>query len=322
MDIFEQLIQNSQKESKWIDYKMKIDFIENRVDFLRDIIAFANNSFEGNQYIIYGVKEKEGQLELVGLDVRIDKDDAEFQQLIYDNIEPIINISFSKHVYDEKTFLLLTIDADKSQKPFMFKKKYKDIDAGDSYIRIGTSKRKMLRIDFENIYSNKVVPIDVRLRDKELFINDQDPAKLEIIINNYSNIDRLFTSVFLSIEDENGNRLTVNRMHAFKTQKEYQKGSFESDFALSIPKQSEVTGIAEFSFTSSQAITVGLNEFGESDTRYRFKLLFRYDESKEYLFEFSNCSIFAKGAVLWKIRGHAKEKKFRTKRQSDFYESK
>jgi hypothetical protein len=316
MSVFEQLIQSNNRESIWIDYKMKIDFVGNRIDFLRDVIAFANNSFEGHQYIIYGVKEIDGHLELTGLNNSFDKDDSEFQQLIYENIEPIINISFSKHMYENKLFILLTIDADKSQRPFMFKKKYIDIDEGDSYIRVGSSKKRMLRSDFESIYNNnnKVIPIEVSLRDKELFINDQDPGKLEIIIKNYSHIDRLFTDIFLVIEDESGNRLIISRMHAFKTKDEYQKGTFDSDFALSIPKQAEVRGIGEFSFGSTDAIRVGLNEYGESEKRYIFKLVFRYDEIKEYQFEFQDCTIFAKGAVLWKIQKHAKEIKSKTKK--------
>lgn len=314
MSVFEQLIQSNNRESNWIDYKMKIDFVENRIDFLRDVIAFANNSFEGLQYIIYGIKEVDGQLELTGLDNSFDKDDAEFQQLIYENIEPIINIALSKHIYENKLFILLTIDADKSQRPFMFKKKYKDIDAGDSYIRVGSSKKRMLLSDFESIYSKKVLPIEVGLRDKELFINDQDPGKLEIIIKNYSHIDRLFTDIFLVIEDENGERLVISKMHAFKTKDEYQKGTFDSDFALSIPKQAEVRGIGEFSFGSTDAIRVGLNEYGESETKYNFKLVFRYDKTKEYQFKFEDCTIFAKGAVLWKIQKHAKEIKTKGKK--------
>ncbi len=314
MDIFEQLFSNNPKELNWIDYKLKIDFIENRVDFLRDVIAFANNQFEGNQYIVYGVKEKNGQLELTGLDTDFNKDDAEFQQTIYENIEPIINISFSRHKYEDKNFLVLTINADKSQRPFMFKKKFNSIDQGESWIRIGSSKKKMIRSDFESIYVNRISPIEIILRDKQLFIDNQDPGKLEIIIKNYSKIVRLFTEVFLQIEDENGNRLTTTKMHAFKTKGEYQSGTFYSDFALSVPKQSEVAGTGEFSFSSSQAIVVGLDEYGGSETRYTFKLIFRYDEIKEYQFKFEDCTIFAKGAVLWKIQKHAKEIKAKGKK--------
>jgi hypothetical protein len=314
MDIFEQLISNNPKELNWIDYKLKIDFIENRVDFLRDVIAFANNQFEGNQYIVYGVKEKNGQLELTGLDTNFEKDDSEFQQTVYENIEPIINISFSRHTYEEKNFLVLTINADKSQRPFMFKKKFNIIDQGESWIRIGSSKKKMIRSDFESIYTNRISPIEIILRDKQLFINNQDPGKLEIIIKNYSKIERLFTEVFLQIEDENGNRLTNAKMHAFKTKSEYQSGTFYSDFALSVPKQSEVFGTGEFSFTSTQAIIVGLDEYGSSDIRYTFKLIFIYDEIKEYQFKFDDCTIFAKGAVLWKIQKHAKEIKSKVRK--------
>jgi len=147
---------------------------------LRDVITFANNQFEGNQYIVYGVKEKNGQLELTGLDTDFNKDDAEFQQTIYENIEPIINISFSRHKYEDKNFLVLTINADKSQRPFMFKKKFNSIDEGESWISIGSSKKKMIRSDFESIYVNRISLIEIILRDKQLFIDNQDPGKLQI----------------------------------------------------------------------------------------------------------------------------------------------
>lgn len=313
MGIFEQIVINSFKESDWIDYKMKINFIDNKVDFLRDIVAFANNQYKGNQYIVYGIKEEGDHLDLVGLDNIFDEDDASYQQLVYEKIEPVINISFSRHKHNDKDFLVLTIVADKTQQPFMFKSRYSNIEPGESWIRIGSSKRRMLRGDFDNVYNNIVLPINVSLRDKELFINDQNPANLEIIIKNYSHIDRLFTSIFLLIEDEKGNELTIIKMHAFKTKSGYQSGTFASDFTLSVPKQSEISGIGEFSFSSSQAIVVGLDEYGESETRYVFKLVFRYDENKEYSFNFTNCTIFAKGAVLWKIQKHAKETK--TKRR-------
>jgi hypothetical protein len=58
MSVFEQLIQSNNRESIWIDYKMKIDFVGNRIDFLRDVIAFANNSFEGHQYISMVLRDR------------------------------------------------------------------------------------------------------------------------------------------------------------------------------------------------------------------------------------------------------------------------
>lgn len=307
MEIFEKIFKETPKETDYIDYKLKIDFIKNRVDFLRDVMAFSNNNYSGDQYIVYGIKERKGKLEFVGLDGSIEIEDAEYQKLVYDKIEPLINISFSLYEHDDKNFVILTISADKSQQPYMFRNKYKDIQEGDAYIRVNSSKKRMTRSNFDYIYNHRILPVEVKLRERELFIMNQDPGKLNIIIKNHSNIERLFTDVFLLIEDEDGNRLTITRMHAFKTKNEYQQGTNDSDFSLSVPKQSEITGVGEFGFTSTQAIIVGLDEFGVGETDYIFKLVFRYDDDKEYVFDFSECSIFAKGAVLWKIEKHAKK---------------
>lgn len=68
MGIVERIIIQNARESNWLDFKTKIDFPNKRIDFLRDIMAFANNDYIGTQYIIYGIKENKGQLEILGLD--------------------------------------------------------------------------------------------------------------------------------------------------------------------------------------------------------------------------------------------------------------
>jgi len=302
------------RETIFLDFKQTISFDYDKIDLIRDIIAFANNDYEGDKFIVYGIKEKEGNLDIVGLDNIDFGDAAEYQSLLSEKVEPHIEIDFIKEKYKEKDFLILKIKAETNLRPFMVKNKYsyneskKQLSVGEAWIRKGTFKSIMIRSDYENIYKKRVDPLVVRLRDNELFINNQDPARLEVIIKNTSDMQRVFTDIFLMIEDINHNKLTVSKMHRFVNQDKVQKGNFISDLSLTVPAKTEIAGTAEFDFNTSQAVIVGLNEYGEGETGYIFNLKFRYDIDREYIYTFENCSIYGKGAILRKVIGLRKRK--------------
>jgi predicted HTH transcriptional regulator len=197
------------RETEFLDYKAKVDFQYNKVDFLRDIIALANIGYDGQQYIVYGVKESEEGFELIGIDDTTFGDVADYQKLISEKIEPYIKVDFVYEEFLDNKYLVLIINADKNMRPYMAIKAYSNngsiLDIGESWIRVGTAKRKMSKNDFENIYNNRRSPLEVLLRDRMLFINDQDPAKLELLITNTSDFDRVFPEALMSIEDQNGN---------------------------------------------------------------------------------------------------------------------
>ena len=71
MDIFEKILKENLLESEYLDYKKEFTFLKDKVDFLKDIVAFSNNNYEGEQYIIYGIKEINGELDLYGLKEKI-----------------------------------------------------------------------------------------------------------------------------------------------------------------------------------------------------------------------------------------------------------
>jgi len=306
-----------EKETEFLDYKLKIDFEHNKVDFLKDIIAFSNCGYIGDQYIIYGVKEKPGGIYIVGLDEYDYGDDADYHKLVSEKIEPHIEIEFIKYIIDNKKILVVRINADKEQRPYVAMNTYsqgkQSINIGDSWIRVGSSKRKLTRNDYEQIYGTRRSPLLIRLRDNELFVHDPGVGKLELLITNPSDFDRVFTEAFLSIESKDGNQLTVLRMIKFSSGDKIQEGSLFSDLALSIPRKADLHGIAEFPFSSTQAIIIGLTEYGDCEHEFIFRIKLRYDINKEYLYTFEHCRVFARGAVLWKVQDIAKEDKKKRK---------
>ena len=309
MGIVERIIIQNARESNWLDFKTKIDFPNKRIDFLRDIMAFANNDYIGKQYIIYGIKENIDQLEILGLDSSsFDKisDEASYQELISNKIEPRIEISLYKDKYENKEFLVLEINADKLQRPFMFRNDYgvdnEHVYKGEAWIREGSRKDRMCREDFNNLYSKKIAPLEVELTDYELFLTDNDPGNLEMIIKNHSPITRLYTSVYLEVLDDQGKRKVLTKMRAFKTIELIQNGTFDLDFSLKIDGFTEQKGIGKFCLSTSEVAMLGVDEFGCSDIKYTFKLYFR-NSCGDTIFTFENCSVFAKeGLILRKVK--------------------
>ncbi len=70
-------------ESDYLDFKEEDYHKENKVELVKDIIAFANSHSIRNKYIIIGIKEKNNVCEEIkGIDKEKAKDEAEFQQII------------------------------------------------------------------------------------------------------------------------------------------------------------------------------------------------------------------------------------------------
>lgn len=336
MEDYSKLFVKTTRESEKLDYKGKINFSNNKLDFFIDINAFANNDTIESQYIIYGVKEeKVGEFNFVGLSDYPTIKEEDIQKWIYDNIQPKIKISLIKYSHKNKNFLILQIDADKSQRPYIFKKEYnykndkRKIYQGDGWIRIGASTRRLNREDLEEIYGTRKVkmPIDVTLYDNELYITDIDPCNLLMTITNPSAINQIFTNVYLDISDEKDNiltsikmihfleineekgNITTSRSRKIKEDLENISENFLSIFTLNIPKEKSLIGVGVFAFSSSDAIRVKLDQYGESDIKYTFKLYFKNEKNEIQDFKYKNCSIFAKGKVLWKIENTYKKRR-------------
>ena len=299
-------------ESEFLDYKEKVNFKNNKVDFLRDIIAFANVDSSRDKYIIYGVKEsKDGHI-FVGLSDFDIGDPSIYQNLINEKIEPYINIEFLKGEFENKKYIILVIKADKDKRPYIVSKAYENnniiLQKGESWIRIGSSKDRLIRRNYENIYNDRRGPLEIQLNDTMLFVDNAGLANLELLLTNISIFNRVFNYTFFSIEDENENQLTVIKMISCTSNGNTQKGSFTTDFVLNIPSKSEMHGVGIFPFSTSQAVLVGLDIYGEGTHKYIFKLKLRHGIDKEYLYTYYDCDIYAKEDVLRKVIGIEKSK--------------
>lgn len=132
---------------------------EKHADLIKDLIAMANADTNDGCYIIIGViRNSEGQKELRGINREYFIDDAVYQQLIRENVEPDVNFEYILHEYAGKCFGVFRIGKC-DDKPYIMKKDYKKLKTGDSWIRKGTHQPRMIRRDFDAIYEQKMASI-------------------------------------------------------------------------------------------------------------------------------------------------------------------
>lgn len=152
------LIYNS--ESFNIDFKQTeypLGKYFNKNEFLKDISAMANHPSNEKKYIFVGVTEKDG-LAASFIDIPQLTDQAKYQQFLEKNIEPTIKFEYLQFEHEGYKLGCFIIYGN-TERPYLFKKEVQNAKTneleykpGDGYIRVGTSTRKMIRSDFEQIY--------------------------------------------------------------------------------------------------------------------------------------------------------------------------
>lgn len=158
----EQIIKYDSEGSN-LDYKKEEYSLGKNVkknEILKDFSAFSNHHSDTDKYIIIGVKEENGMAsEFFEIDNLTDE--ATYQQFLTDNIEPKINFEYKSATFEHKQISYFRIFGNKNR-PYLFKKnlqnpitKKPEYKIGDGFIKVGSSSRKLERIDFENIYKKR-----------------------------------------------------------------------------------------------------------------------------------------------------------------------
>ncbi|WP_025676899.1 helix-turn-helix domain-containing protein [Paenibacillus massiliensis] len=143
-----------ENESTYVDFKR--NQYQNNESFLKDIMAMANaNIDDSKRYIIIGVKHlPNGSREFVGIPREEFKDDADYQDLVRQNIEPEIKFVY-KPVEFEGHLLGIFEITDCGQRPYVMKKTQGKLEQGACYIRRGSQQGRVIRADLEVIYEER-----------------------------------------------------------------------------------------------------------------------------------------------------------------------
>ena len=140
-------------ECSYVEFKSEEYFTSGFASFVKDMIAMANSSYEGDKYIIIGVAEKNGKKTMKGLSMPLE-DPAHYDQVIHNNIEPEIPFLLQTVEVDGKLFGVFIIQ-DCSDKPYMMRKEAYKMNKGDWFIRKGTSTERPVRRDLDGIWEKR-----------------------------------------------------------------------------------------------------------------------------------------------------------------------
>lgn len=150
-------------ENEFLDFKLEIyDWknLEKKEDFLKDVIALANSTAQGDKYIILGAKIKEnGERVLKGIDTKELKDSAVYQQIVVENIEPEISIEVKPIEVDGLTYGIVRI-FNCNNKPYLLRKKYGNLEKGYMVVRKGSRNTNISRYILDDIYNAKKTEIN------------------------------------------------------------------------------------------------------------------------------------------------------------------
>jgi hypothetical protein len=164
-----------ENENTGLDFKAVQYLKPQNGELLMDVIAMANADWEGDRYIVVGVKDTPSEKrEFPGIKGTF-TDQANLQQLVHENVEPHLNVSYEPLRHRDVLLGILRIQPDKLARPYLMKKDYPKggatLHRGDGFIRRGTSKHRLERSDFERFYSVRQKQIGY---SGELFVSFAD----------------------------------------------------------------------------------------------------------------------------------------------------
>ncbi|MGX9706027.1 AlbA family DNA-binding domain-containing protein [Laceyella tengchongensis] len=173
MSVHQELIQLIQagKEGLGIDFKRTEYTREKQTDLIKDLISMANAPFDGKRYIIIGVDVEGDCISIFPL--QNITDDAEYQQLVREFVEPTIPFTYYDFEYEGKTLAVFEIKGCENP-PYMIKKDLQRgktiLKKGDSWIRTGSRNDRLSRRDLDDL-------VQFRNRNQEKTILSIDEIK-------------------------------------------------------------------------------------------------------------------------------------------------
>lgn len=298
-------------ECEYVDFKQSNVYMKNQESLIKDIMAMANAAYEGKKYILLGIKDHQnGEREVIGLEDFDNKDSSNYQQLILNNVEPDIDLKYYTVDYQGKLIGVFEID-NNCERPYMMKKDYsKTLKKGYCLIRKGSQQSVASRSDLMQLISaNNQVEIhflESSMRTVEL--EEAHCASIRVSIRNLTDLPVTFIHGVLLVKDGHSSVLSKHPVYGLD---EY----IGADFTLGLSPKTERVGYLYLSFLSSDCLRLDMDEYGLTDKKLNFELLFVDTLDREYRAVLDDAHVYAFGKFLWKVQLKAKVTKERLKRR-------
>ncbi|MGC8757806.1 MAG: helix-turn-helix domain-containing protein [Caldisericaceae bacterium] len=138
--LFETLLNKTEGEE--LDFKSeqyKLDTEEQKAEFIKDILAFANAWKASDAYIICGIIEKDGRVnQIIGIGTDHHLEDSHLQQLVYSKTNRPPRFRYEPYTYEGKELGIIIIEKQQDRPIYLIKNCGKLI-AEAVYIRHGSS---------------------------------------------------------------------------------------------------------------------------------------------------------------------------------------
>lgn len=308
------LIENGH-ENEYLDFKAK-DYLD-KGEFLIDIMSMANSMDDDDKFIIVGIKDNiDGKKEIIG--IGDGKEQAEFQQLVNENIEPKIKFEYRIILYKDRTIGYYKISKDNKDRPYIAKKQYtkgRNIRQGECYIRKNSTNSIALRRDYD-IFYNERIDVKISIKDYVIFartIKNPNPFgpyvyvpfKINLINRGSSKI--IFSSGCILIKDDKGKILCRNGIIG------HRKREQNLEFKLELEGKDQFLDDLFLSFGSDDCLRLGMDENGECYKLFNVEIILEDTEGNDYSASQDGVAIRAEGDILHKVRRYRGVKEFSIK---------
>ena len=125
-------------------------------EFLRDVLAIANASVEGNRYIITGIEfDQKGRKRIAAIDKSDFSGKPAYEALANEHIEPPIRIRYQAVTVDGERVGVFEI-GDCQDRPYMMRVDHSELlRRGDAYMRVNDAAVKMGRRQLQSLFEQQ-----------------------------------------------------------------------------------------------------------------------------------------------------------------------
>ena len=281
-----------------MDFKEKFYALkQDKDDFIKDIISFANNLQKKDKFIIFGVRDNDYCV--CGIDLSTVPNIAILENLLFEKVEPEITLMLDSLLIDDKLVAYIKIPTTNNNQPYMIKNECGRAKKGDIFIRKGSINTRATRKDLDYIYLNGQVQ-EIKPYDNYILIapihtqNNCTYGKMDVEIINFSNRPLLIIDGRVEIENEFGK--IERSVYDIFPNVNIRENPFE------VPPNSHSKKEILFDFSSSDCITLHFDDNGFLNTKTYVNTIFEDATGKIFKSEPKEFYIYAKGDILHKIK--------------------
>lgn len=283
-----------ENENTNLDFKRDEYTCNENEKLVKDIMAMANSSYNETSYIIVGVKAEPGKEKLV---VGIDqiRDQADLENVIQENIEPLVNFKYYQYSFSNKHLGIIEI-FNNIDPPYMMRKDLGSLKKGDMWIRKGSRQSRLTREDLDRLMFQKEMYIH---SDNIKLGFDNNLAQKKGIIASQVDINRAPSSI-----KKREYELLLGKLNEYiNTSKNKLQNNNTTNPTINQLAQQLNAKLGDY-YAEKESIVVGRNEFGSPVYCNKLDLTKRIENCKytfsddDYFFIFEENSIKLNFSIL------------------------